>query len=136
MLIENKKQAKQYLISGKLSQEQFDSLLNSDPSETKKYVGWMSKMFIGEEKPSIDDLRNTIEEYDTFLSKNKIPNENKDINSFKSFEELKELVTKLNSTGSYSIKELENEFDINVDNANLYIVSPHSHEASRKLGLT
>ena len=54
-IIENVKQAKQYVDQGKLSKEELEKLINIDPSPTKKYVGWLSKIWINE-KPDFDDL--------------------------------------------------------------------------------
>ena len=45
VLTENKKQAKLYVVQGKLSKEDFDTLVSIDPSPTKKYVGWMARQW-------------------------------------------------------------------------------------------
>jgi hypothetical protein len=133
-ILENVKQAKQYIESGKLSKEDLKKLINIDPTPTRKFVGWMAKIWITE-KPDIDDLRNTIEEYNTFLEKGKA--KTKDINQFKSFKDLYSEVDKINKSGEgISVKDLESDYDVVVDNNDLYIASPHTHEASRKLGLS
>jgi len=134
LIRENAKQAKGYLEQGKISKEDLEALLNADPTKQKKYVGWMAKIFI-KDRPDIDDLRNTVEEFNTFLNKGKMSV--KDINQFKSFEELKSEVSKVNNSGQgISAKELENDYETIVDNSDLLIMSPHTHEASRKLGLS
>jgi esterase/lipase superfamily enzyme len=134
LIKENAKQAKGYLDQGKISKEDLDSLLNADPTKQKKYVGWMAKMWIAE-KPDFDDLRNTIEEYDTLLNKGKI--KTKDINQFKSFKDLHSEVDAVNKSGeAVSTKDLENDYETIVDDSNLLIMVPHTHEASRKLGLS
>ena len=133
-ILENLKQAKQYLASNKISNEDFTNLVNSDPSPTKKYVGWMSKVWITE-KPDIDDLRNTVEEYNVFLNKGKA--KTKDINAFKSFAGLKNEVDTINKSGEgVSVKELEMDYETIIDNQDLLVMTPHTHEASRKLGLS
>lgn len=132
---ENKKLAKQYVVQGKLSNENYNKLVESDKTPTKKYVGWMAKQFISNNEITIDDLRNTIEEFDTFVRRN--ITKHKDLNQYASFDELKTEIDKLNSSAnSLSLKELENDYEIVLDNSDLLIATPHTHEASRKLGLT
>jgi len=133
-ILENIKLGKQLVDSGKLSLEELTTLIDIDPSPQKKYVGWMAKIWIVE-KPDIDDLRNKIEEFNTFLNKNKTIT--KDINLFKTFKALTDEVNNINDSGEgVSIKDLENDYETIVDNNNLLIMSPHTHEASRKLGLS
>jgi len=89
-LKENRKLAKQYVDQGKLSREDFDLLISFDPSDTKKYVGWMAKQWINRETNGIttpDDLRNTIEEYDVFIKNGKA--KIRDIFKFATFKDLK-----------------------------------------------
>jgi hypothetical protein len=134
IILENLKQAKSYLTTGKISQEDLTNIVNADPTPQKKYVGWMAKTFI-QDKTDIDDLRNTVEEFNTFLNKGKT--KTKDINSFKSFNDLKSEIDDLNNSGEgISVRDLENDYEIIIDSSDLLIISPHTHEASRKLGLS
>jgi len=134
LIKENIRQAKIYLAKGELSPEGLKTLIQIDPSTQKKYVGWMAKVLINEE-PDMDDLRNTIEEFHVFLEKGKT--KSKDINSYKSFSDLKSEVEELNNTGGgLSLKDLESEYEVIMDTPDLLIMTPHTHEASRKLGLT
>ena len=136
MLIENRKLAKQlFLDKGLISQQQFDEIVNIDPSPQKKYVFWLVKNFLNE-KTDLNDLKNTIEEFNTFVNKDKFKDREKDINYYKTFNDLKAAVSKINQTGGASLKELENDYKVILNNENLYIASPQTHEASRKLGLT
>jgi hypothetical protein len=133
-ILENVKQGKQYVAQGKLSEDDLKKLIEIDPTPTKKYVGWMSKIWVTE-KPDIDNLRNTIEEYNTFLNKGKA--KTKDINQFKSFKDLYAEVDSINQSGEgTSVKDLENDYETITDTPDLLIMSPHTHEASRKLGLS
>jgi hypothetical protein len=117
-----------------LSEDDLKKLIEIDPTPTRKYVGWMSKIWITE-KPDLDDLRNTIEEYNTFLNKGKA--KTKDINQFKSFKDLYAEVDSINqSSEGISVKDLENDYETIIDTPDLLIMSPHTHEASRKLGLS
>lgn len=132
---ENVKQAKQYVISGKLSNEELQKLIQIDPTPTRKFVGWMAKQWIKGNIKSIDELSNYISEYNVFLEKKKV--KTKDIYQFKTFDDLKREVDLINQSGdSLSIKDLESDYDTIIDNNKLLIISPHTHEASRKLGLT
>ena len=134
-ILENIKQAKVYADQGKLSQEDFEQLVKIDPTPTRKFVGWMAKQWIAKTVTDINRLRNTIEEFNVFLGKGKTSV--KDINQYKSFEDLYKEVDTLNNTGSgLSNKDLESDYETVVDNEDLLIVVPHTHEASRKLGLT
>jgi hypothetical protein len=133
-VLENVKQAKQYMQAGKLSEDGLKTLIEIDPTPTRKFVGWMAKIWITE-KPDLDDLRNTVEEYNTFLEKGKT--RTKDIYQFKSFKDLQSEVNQINQSGEgISVKDLEYDYDTVVDNSDLLIMSPHTHEASRKLGLS
>jgi hypothetical protein len=134
-ILENLKQAKQYVESGKLTQDKLKTLIKIDPTPTRKFVGWIAKQWINKTITNIDDLRNTIEEYNVFLNKGKA--QTKDINAFKSFADLKKEVDTINQSGEgISIKDLESDYDIIIDNSDLLIMVPHTHEASRKLGLS
>ena len=134
-ILENVKQAKQYVNSGKLTQDELKTLIGVDPTPTRKYVGWMAKQWVNKTVTDIDDLRNTIEEFNTFLKKGKT--KTKDIYQIKTFKALADEVDQINKSGNnVSVRDLERDFDVIVDNSDLYIASPHTHEASRKLGLS
>ena len=134
-ILENVKQAKQYLDQGKLSDEDFKTLVDIDPTPTRKFVGWMAKQWISKTVTDIDDLRNTVEEYNVFLNKGKA--KTKDITAFKSFADLKNEVDTINKSGEgVSVKDLENDYETIIDTPDLLVMSPHTHEASRKLGLS
>ena len=134
-ILENVKLAKQYVDSNQITNDFLKTLVQADPTPTKKYVGWMAKQWVNKSVSDIDELRNTIEEFNTFLNKGKM--KTKDINAFKSFDDLKQEITKLNQSGEgKSVKDLEKDYDVVVDNNDLVIMSPHTHEASRKLGLS
>lgn len=131
-ILENVKQGKMYVSQGKLSEEDLKTLIQISPDP--KHVGWLAKIWMNE-KPDIDDLRNTIEEYDTFLKKGKA--KTKDINQFKSFKALQDEVDQINKSGEgISVKDLEKDYDTIIDDSDLLIMVPHTPEASRKLGLS
>jgi hypothetical protein len=134
IILENMKMAKGYVSQGKLSEDDLKKLIEIDPTPQKKYVGWLSKIWINE-NPDFDDLRNTIEEFDVFANKGKT--KIKDIYQVKKFDDLKQEVDRINKSGeNISVKDLESDYDIVIDNSDLIIASPHTHEASRYLGLS
>ena len=134
VILENVKQAKQYVQAGKLSQEDLKTLIEIDPTPTRKFVGWMAKIWITQH-PDLNKLRNAIEEYNTILEKGKA--KTKDIHQFKSLKDLESEVDQIVQSGEgLSNKDLESDYDVVIDNADLLIMSPHTHEASRKLGLS
>lgn len=134
-ILENVTQAKLYLNKEQITQEEFKMFLEIDPTPARKFVGWMAKQWISNSINDKDVLRNTIQEYNTFLEKNKALT--KDINQFKTFSNLQDEVDFLNRSGQgLSTKDLESKYDTIIDNSDLLIVVPHTHEASRKLGLS
>jgi len=109
-ILENVKQAKQYVDSGKLTQDELKTLIDIDPSPTRKYVGWMAKQWVNKQVTDLDELRNTIEEFNTFLEKGKA--KTKDIYQVKSFKDLQDEVDNINSSGeNVSTKDLESDYD-------------------------
>ena len=134
-ILENLKQAKQYVDSGKLTQDELKTLISIDPTATRKYVGWMAKQWATKQVTDIDDLGNTIEEFDTLLQRGKT--KTKDIYQIKSFKDLQDEIDQLNQSGeSTSITDLESDYETVTDTPDLLIMVPHTHEASRKLGLS
>jgi len=133
LLLENMKQGKLYVQQNKIEQSVLDEIVSIDPSKTKKYVGWLCKMYI-QNNYQISSLKSYVEEFDVFVQKNK--SDTKDIGVFKTIDEFKSYVDVLNNIGTASLKEAESDYDVILDNEDLYIVSPNTHEASRKLGLT
>lgn len=134
-ILENVKQAKIYVDKGNISNDILNQLISIDPTPTRKYVGWMAKQWVLGNVDDIDTLRNTVEEFDTFLKRGRV--QTKDINQFKTFQDLVDEVDSINQTGAgLSSKDLESDYEVVVDNSDLLIMSPHTHEASRKLGLS
>ena len=134
VLQENRKVAKELVVQGKLSPEEFEQLQSIDPSTTKKYMGWTAKQWVAKNVTDIDELRNKIEEYDAFFKSGKA--KTKDVYQFTSFDDLKKEVGELNAIGSESNSELRDDYEVVMDTDRLYIAVPHTHEASRYLGIS
>lgn len=135
LIVENMKQGKLYVSQHKIDQNTLDQISNIDPSPTKKYVGWLAKMYINNNY-DISSMKSYIEEFDVLVNKHKIEGNEKSIDTYKTIDDLKKKVDHLNAMGSASLKEAESDFEVILDNENIYVVSPNTHEASRKLGLT
>lgn len=135
LIQENVKQAKQLVSKGKMSPDTLKELIRIDPTPTRKFVGWMAKQWTLGNIDNIDVLKSTVEEYNVFLEKGKT--KTKDIYQFKTFQDLEKEVDHLNQSGEgTSVRDLEKDYETIVDNEDLLIMVPHTHEASRKLGLS
>lgn len=133
-LQEDVKLAKQLVQQGKLSEEDFNTIMTSMQirPDCRKHIGWIAKQWIAGNK-DIDELRNNVTEWEDLAKRGKTIH--KDIARY-NFETLKADVQKANSLGmNVSSGELERDFEIIQDDQNLLIVVPHSHESSRKHGL-
>jgi hypothetical protein len=125
------RQGKKYLADKLITVETFNSIKECC-GEHNKYIGWLCKQYINESF-DIGSMKSYIEEYEVIVGKKSI---NADIFQFKTLTDFKEEIDKVNSTRSASLKELQTDFDVILDNETLYIARPNSYEASRKLGLS
>jgi hypothetical protein len=124
-----------FLDRGIITSEEFQSILNADPSPTKKYSPWMAKMMKNEGK-TIDQVRNLVEEFDLYVQRERLQGQQKDINTYKTFDDLFKIVDDLNNRATASNKELETDYDVLVDTPEITVYRPNTHEASRKLGMS
>lgn len=134
---ESVKLAKQYIAAGKLSVEDFQTIKSVDPTPTNKFTGWIVKQWINNQisKEDKGNLKSLLEEFLSFNDRRKT--KNSDIYQYKTFSELRDELVNLNNSGSdLSNKDLERDFEVIRDDAELLVISPHTHEASRKLGLS
>lgn len=135
-ILENVSQGKEYVDKNKLSTHDFAAIFGIDPSPNYKFVGWMTTQWVNKAVTDMKVLKDTITKYNTFQKKGKV--KTKDIYQFKTFKDLKDEVDNIDESGAgvSSIKNLESDYDILADDGDVLIVSPHTHEASRKLGLS
>lgn len=136
-LHESTKLAKQYIAAGKLSVEDFQTIRSVDPTPTNKFTGWVAKQWISNQISEEDkgNLKSLLEEFLSFNNRGKT--KNSDIYQYKTFSELRDELVNLNNSGSnLSNKDLENDYEVIRDDDELLVISPHTHEASRKLGLS
>lgn len=136
-LNETRKETKQYVASGKLDPETAQKIIEADPHPKKTYSGWMARQIMqgNVDINNLDDLRNTVEEFHTFLQRRLTSKLN--LAEYKTFQELQDEINTLNSTGSnISNKQDQSDFEVIVDTDDLYVAVPHSHAAARKLGVS
>ena len=132
ILIEQKEHP--YIRKGLLGQEEFDKIKNILNNETRKYFDFLLKAYLNGYK-NIPQMKNIIEEFHVFAVKGKT--KYKDINKYKTFNELIDDVNILNQTGSaISKKEWQSDYDVIRDDGDVIIYVPHSHEAARKLSMS
>ena len=132
ILIEQKEHP--YIRKGLLNQEEFDKIKNILNNETRKYFDFLLKAYINGYK-NIPQMKNIIEEFHVFAVKGKT--KYKDINQYKTFNELIDDVDILNQTGAgFSKKEWQSDYDVIRDDGDVIIYVPHSHEAARKLSMS
>ena len=117
-----------YIKKGLISQADFNFLSELDPSRTKKYLPFIIKSYLAD--ANLDLLRNRVTEYDTLLNRNQV--DRKDINSFKTLQQLDEYVQLFNNIKSTRElkRDIKKEADIIMDTDDIFIVSPQSHAAS------
>ena len=122
------KSTEQYVKKGLISRSDYQFLEELDPSKTKKYLPFIMKSYLTD--CNLDLLRNRVIEYDTLLNRNQI--DRKDINSFKTLQQLDEYVQEHNNIRSTRElkREIKKEAKIILDTEDVFIVSPQSHAAS------
>lgn len=139
IILENIKESEPLVQQGKISQAVLNKLIEIDPSsediEKKKFIGWMARQWVNNQVSDFDELRNTIVKWYNFNSKQKT--KHKQIYGYKTFAELKNDVDHLNQSGEgLSVADIENDYEVLRDDQDLLVCVPHTHEASRKLGLS
>lgn len=136
---ENKAQLKQMLQANKINQEEFNQILQSDNTPTKKFVGWIGRQFLKTKEPNApfnwDQLRNAVTEFIAMVNSGSIAGEDANIEKYPSYEALQQEVNKANEKGP-SKSQAASEVEVYLNNDNALVVAPLNHTASRKLGLS
>lgn len=134
-IYESVKRGRQLVEQGKISSEILNQIIDADPTPQKKFVGWMSTQWANNNINNIDTLRSTVEEWYEFAEKRRTAST--DIYHYKTFNDLQAEVEELNQQGDLqSGREAEEDYEIIRDDSDLLIMVPHTHAASRKLGLS
>lgn len=135
--------AKQYVKTGKLSQEQFDSLLKIDP--TKKYVDWLAVRFVkGDTSVFGDKTSEVLRSYDDLYSRKIVKTS---IDKVSTYDELKQIVDQNSNvaskretkksdvtTGVFKGLTLGKDYDVLMDRDNFTAYGVYSKKASCVIG--
>jgi hypothetical protein len=111
-----------------------DRIQAIDCSPTKKYADWLAKNY--KKTPFVDDteIGDLIAIYNELCNKGKL--DRRDINSFNSIVDLSTYINNQKKTGAtHSKMDLYKDYEVILDNKDVYMVMPLNHEAARKLGM-
>jgi hypothetical protein len=140
---ENKAQLKQMLASNKIDQEEFNQILSADNTPNKKYVGWVGRQYLKTKEPNAkfdwDSLRNAVTEFIAMVNNNTFTGEETNIEKYPDYEALQKKVSEGNEKAAAagpSKKEAAADMEVDFNSKDALVVSPLSHEAARKLGLS
>jgi hypothetical protein len=139
---ENKAQLKQMLAGKKIDQEEFNQILQSDNTPTKKFVGWIGRQYLKTKEPNApfdwDQLRNAVTEFIAMVNSGSIAGEDSNIEKYPTYEDLQKKVTQANQQvkANPSRSQSEGEVEVYLDNNDALVVAPLNHSAARKLGLS
>lgn len=140
---ENKAQLKQMLASNKIDQEEFNQILSADNTPNKKYVGWIGRQYLKTKEPNAkfdwDSLRNAVTEFIAMVNNNTFTGEETNIEKYPDYEALQKKVSEGNEKAAAagpSKKEAAADMEVDFNSKDALVVSPLSHEAARKLGLS
>ncbi len=121
-----------YLVTGEIDEHTFDELKSIDPSPTLKYIEAIAKFYT--QGATIDDLKSTIDIFHEMNKKNQL--KQKDLNAYRSFEELKDILTQ--TTTDYDkkqdLKSKAGDAKIVYESERFLVMVPLTHEASCKYG--
>lgn len=142
LINENKAQLKQLLASNKITQEEFNQIMQSDNTATKKFVGWTGRQYVKMKEPGAkfdwDELRNAVTEFIAMVNSGSISGEDSNIEKYATYEALQQKVQQANqqAKANPSKSQVEGEVSVYLDNKDALVVAPLNHAASRKLGLS
>jgi len=97
-----------YVNTDMISKPSFDQLVDIDPTNKKKYIDWIAKVFV-ENKMHPTDISKfgVLREFNTLLEKGKLPVDKRDINKYKTVEALYDEVKKYE--GDVSTTQIKKE---------------------------
>jgi hypothetical protein len=142
LVSENKAQLKQMLAGKKIDQEEFNQILQSDNTPTKKFVGWIGRQYLKSKEPNApfdwDQLRNAVTEFIAMVNSGSIAGEDSNIEKYPTYEALQQKVTQANQQvkANPSRSQSEGEVEVYLDNNDALVVAPLNHSAARKLGMS
>ncbi len=143
VFLESKQELKGMLAKGTITQDEFNQILSSDNSPSKKYVGWIGRQYLRTKEPNApfdwDSLRNAATEFIALVNNNRIQGEDSNIQKYSNYEALQKKVDEVNQQAAAAgptRKQAEQDMEVDFNNKDALVVSPLSHEAARKLGMS
>lgn len=139
ILTESRKQGKLLVQQGKITEQDFNNIVNIDPTPQKKYTGWMCKQWALKSTNNLEDLQKAVTDWERIIN---IPANRQHLHTLDitnlTLADVQEIVEKHGGTQSkrQTKKAVEDDYDIIVDNDDVLIISPNTHAAARKLGLS
>jgi len=134
MLDEGVKSARRlYLDTGKIEQEEFDTLVNQDPTEKKKYIEWLISQYIKIGNQELLNSRYLLTRFDELAKKGLIDNTNIESYSFDSLADAVEALATKQSKSQTRLR-LKRDIEIIMDDDKFLIISPKTVEAARYYG--
>lgn len=141
LINENRKEAEEMKNKGLISQEEYNNILAMDRTPNRKFSGWIARQLVkiknNQEKATVDELKNLVTEFQALVNTHSIVGADTDLTRVPSLQGLKDIVDKANQQKTDKItakRESIQNLDVLVDDANLYIARPNTHEASMALG--
>jgi hypothetical protein len=120
-----------YVDTRKISPSQFKKLVEVDKTQNKKYIDWLSKVFVAGNR-NFDQL-GVVNRFEELLNKNKIPVDKRDIGRYKSPEEVYDVVKHFEATSTKGEVEREiksEEADVVFENDKAKVVRPKTARSS------
>lgn len=132
-LVEGISSAKRkYLDTGKISKDVFDKLVEIDPTSHKKYVDWLVRTYVKSGDKDLEHYK-VVRDFDRLLNKGILPSDKRDINRYKTPEEIYDIVKRYEQTKTKGeiVRDIKRKDAEKVfENDKVIVVKPKSKEAS------
>lgn len=124
-----------WVESGKISDSDFNTLVEKDPTDQKKYLSWMCRIFANKQA-SIENLEKLVNKFESLVYRHRIGGEQANIEKYKTVKELEDFLATVPEQSKRQEKEQEKEKGANIyySDENLVIIEPLSYEASKLYG--
>lgn len=132
-ITESRKEGKLLVQQGRITQDEFNNIVNIDPTPNKKYVGWMCKQWAAHTIADLTALKEVIEGWERVIASStaRAAIKNTDIYSY-TFDQVAKIVNEQDEAK----KNLpENNYEVLLDTPDILMIAPYTHEASREQGL-
>ena len=130
---ESRQYIKQLISDGKISPVMVELFKKFDPTDNKKFVPWIIRQYLKDpEKTVSHNTKDLLDKY-VYYTDHELTDK-RDINVFKTIEELEEHLKGLEN--KKSIKQLRKEKNIIIDNEYITLYRPDNNESCRQLAFS